>query len=570
MDSDGHSSMCSSEPQYPTSWTATFPSRHDSLPQKTIGPPSTSMSADGVVQNFPIDSAWNFISPGHANTHFPPSRVDTRRTSMHWQNDQNSHSGLSEYGQVDVDPTVPDALGFQRHEATAERGGYHDIQQTSTSFFQSTNPVSHGTFYDSYQSVYIDNYPDFHKMVDPTLLDDRTSPQNIFVDTVQPTISSSDSRDVPSKSTSTRPSRKRPRQNKRTMSSASSSTSSAEAFATNFTHDGMAKAPAASETSKKSFFSGMISTTSKSKACNGRFNKKSTILLAEELQREREHRKTREALDLSIKRLQAAMFKVSDLQEQIQNLQISSQQPTPQYDEAALYKMLQENLRRETNTIRRKPTPQKAQSSQFHHTNETGNSDHTGPSRTAKPRPLSILGSVTSDETAVAQSRSLTSIRKPSSARGRFPISTAPSNTRFGSAVSSRRTSTIGSNQVPSAEVSTALIPGNPTSITSQTRPGSSQSGMVNTSFKKLKHKLSSLSNRAREENIHTAPPGPSQLSPTLPAVEVDVPLGRQMSGILNGGDNRNTGHSVYTVDSGYGPSFECERNLEAPPPDSY
>lgn len=285
------------------------------------------------------------------------------------------------------------------------------------------------------------------------------------------------------------------------------------------------------------------------------------------MQREKEeHRKRIEALDLSIKRHQAAMAEVMNLQEQIQKLQVSSQQPSQQYEEALVFEMIQENLRR-------RPTPQRAQSNLSNYANETENSHNTRPSCTAKLRPLSILDQATSDETAVTQSRGLTSTRNPAISRGRFPISTGPSSTRLGSAVSSRRTSTISSSQTPSSDVSTALTPGNPTS---QPRPASGHSCMaqnVNTAVKKgvkrLTHKLSNLSNCGREENNNTAQPGPSQLAPALPELEVHVPLRRQMSGIPNYVENRNTGHSDQTFDSGYGPSFECERLPKAPPPDS-
>jgi hypothetical protein len=151
------------------------------------------------------------------------------------------------------------------------------------------------------------------------------------------------------------------------MSSGSCSTCSTEESASNITYieGGMAKGPAASETSKKSFFSEMISTTSQSKAHTRRLDKKRAALLEEQLRREKEehwrtkeeHRKMKEALDLSIKRHQAAMAGVLDLQEQIQKLQFSSQQPSQQYEEALVFDIIQENLRREADVIRRRPTP---------------------------------------------------------------------------------------------------------------------------------------------------------------------------------------------------------------------
>jgi hypothetical protein len=91
----------------------------------------------------------------------------------------------------------------------------------------------------------------------------------------------------------------------------------------------------------------------------------------------------------------------------------------------------------------------------------------------------------------------------------------------------------------------------------------------VNAAVKKriqrFTHKLNNLSNRGREENNNTAQPGPSQLAPTLPVPEAHVLLAREMSGILNDAENRNTGHSDRTFDSGYGRSFEGERIPKAP-----
>lgn len=338
------------------------------------------------------------------------------------------------------------------------------------------------------------------------------------------------------------------------------------------TKDGTIKDSVTSQGSKKSFFSGMMSNTSQSKARNGKPSKKQTIaLLEEDLQRERsehwrtieehkrekeDHRKTRETLDLANERLEAAMSQVSDLQAKIENMRILSKHLVLQSDEETAFNKLQEELGQRS-------IPQRAQSNLSQYTDGTGNSDHPLSSRTAMPRPLSILGAGISDRNSDHHSRNLACSRNPPAARGRFPIATDTSSTLHASAVSSRRTSTISSSLAPASDIPIATH-GYTASATSHARPCSSHSCKVNEGLKKLKHKLSNLSNRGREESSSAPRPDASQHAPTLPPVAKDVPLRRQMSGILNDAENRNTGHSL---DSGYGPSFEEERAPGSPPP---
>lgn len=113
-------SLYKDEPQEPVSGVLPFPTRQDNLAPNTINPALlTSIDAVTAVHDFPEYSAWNSNSFGQANIPFSSSNVDTEGSLMQWQNDQNSHSGFTQYGHADVDLGIPNILNSPRYETNA-------------------------------------------------------------------------------------------------------------------------------------------------------------------------------------------------------------------------------------------------------------------------------------------------------------------------------------------------------------------------------------------------------------------------------------------------------------------